>query len=153
MTLPSRFFCGNSLSHAPRKHSTRIRVHRRTCWCPNCHCGIVVLCTVNRYYKLWLNKHRRHLHIINRQIVLLGTKRLLLIIKYITSARLEFAMRLLIGLYAGEVHGRSWYAFNSEEEEGFCCSDNVCVPEYVNSTVIPWDGQEYVLAWPERRSP
>ena len=44
---------------------------------------------------------------INRSIVTMGAKYSLLQTLSITSARLEFAMRFLLGLYAGEVHGRS----------------------------------------------
>ena len=89
---------------------------------------------------------------INRQIVLLGTKCLLLIIKYITSARHELAFRLFLDLYAGADEWMQLMAPVVKEETASVARTtsaclNMCTVQSFHD-----DGQEYVLTWPERRS-
>ena len=89
---------------------------------------------------------------INRQSVLFDTKCSLLMISYVTSARLEFAMRLLLGLYAGAGEWMQLMTPIVKEETASVAQTtsaclNMCTVQSFHD-----DDQEHVLTWPERRS-
>ena len=89
---------------------------------------------------------------INRQIVLLGTKCLLLIIKYITSARHELAFRLFLDLYAG---ADEWMQLMTpivkEETASVAQATSACLNMCTGQSFDD-DDQEHVLTWLPRRS-
>ena len=76
----------------------------------------------------------------------------MLIIKYITSARHEFAFRLLVGLYAG---ADEWMQLMTPivKEEKVCVvqTTSACLNMYTAQSFHD-EGQEYVLTWLPRRS-
>ena len=89
---------------------------------------------------------------INRSIVTMGTKYSLLRTFSITNARLEFAVRLLLGLYAG---ADAWIHFMTpivkKKKVSVVQTTSVCLNMYTAQS-FHGDDQEHVLTWPERRS-
>ena len=89
---------------------------------------------------------------INRSIVTMGTKYSLLQTLGITSARVEFALRLLLDLYAG---ADEWIQLMTpivkEETVSVAQTTSACLNMCTGRSFHD-DDQEHVLTWPERRS-
>ena len=89
---------------------------------------------------------------VNRSIITMGTKYSLLQTLSITRARLECAMRLLLGLYAG---ADEWMQLMTpivkEEKVSIVRTTSVCLNMCTGQSFDD-DDQEYVLTWLPRRS-
>ena len=89
---------------------------------------------------------------INRSIVTMGTKYSLLQTLSMTRARLEFAVRLLLGLYAGaDEWMQAMTPIVKEEKVAVAQTTYVCL-NMCTTQSFDDDDQEYVLTGLPRRS-